>query len=337
MLFRSTGADGAVGATGADGAVGATGADSTVAGPIGATGAEGPIGATGADSTVAGPIGATGAEGPVGATGAQGDIGATGAQGDIGATGATPTFSAVAEHILPATDLTYDLGSTSSQWRSLYVGTSTVYLGGTALSVANGAVTLDGSPANSFDQDVNTTDSPNFVNLGLAGTEGAGYASLSITIDRNFVIGLNDTVTGSKVFEFGRDGSLNVPGETTFNANIYGGTGDRLWLGGSAEEGTPQISLPNNTDGASQPLSINNGQGGGVQITTGAGNWTFGQDGSTTFPDDTVQTTAYQIGTVPTSSTSTGSTGTVAFDATYFYACTGTNAWQRIAWDNTPW
>ena len=280
----ATGADGAVGATGADGAIGATGADSTVAGPIGATGAEGPVGATGADSTVAGPIGATGAEGPVGATGAQGDIGATGAQGDIGATGATPTFSAVAEHILPATDLTYDLGSTSSQWRSLYVGTSTVYLGGTALSVANGAVTLDGSPANSFDQDVNTTDSPNFVNLGLAGTEGAGYASLSITIDRNFVIGLNDTVTGSKVFEFGRDGSFSVPGDTTFNANIYGGTGDRLWLGGSAEEGTPQISLPNNADGASQSLSINNSQGGGVEIITGGGNWLFDNDGLLNFP-----------------------------------------------------
>jgi len=140
----------------------------------------------------------------------------------------------------------------------------------------------------SFDQDLNSTDSPNFVNLGLAGTAGAGYASLSITDNRDFVIGLNDNVTGSKVFEFGRDGSLSVPGETTFNANIYGGTNNRLWLGGSAEEGTPSISLPNNTDGASQPITINNGQGGGVQITTGAGNWTFGQDGSATFPNGAV-------------------------------------------------
>jgi hypothetical protein len=47
--------------------------------------------------------------------------------------------------LIPSADLTYDLGSTSSQWRSLYVGTSTIYLGGTALSVAAGQITLDGS------------------------------------------------------------------------------------------------------------------------------------------------------------------------------------------------
>lgn len=52
----------------------------------------------------------------------------------------------VHQHILPAADLTYDLGSTSSQWRSLYVGTSTIYLGGTALSVSGGNLTVDGSP-----------------------------------------------------------------------------------------------------------------------------------------------------------------------------------------------
>jgi hypothetical protein len=50
-----------------------------------------------------------------------------------------------AGHLVPTANLTYDLGSTSSQWRSLYVGTSTIYLGGTALSVADGKVTVDGS------------------------------------------------------------------------------------------------------------------------------------------------------------------------------------------------
>ena len=48
-------------------------------------------------------------------------------------------------HIRPSANATYDLGSTSSQWRSLYVSTATIYLGGNALSVSGGQLTLNGS------------------------------------------------------------------------------------------------------------------------------------------------------------------------------------------------
>ncbi len=50
-------------------------------------------------------------------------------------------------HILPNIDRAYDLGSTSSQWRSIYVGTGTVYIGGVALGVnQDNYVTVDGNP-----------------------------------------------------------------------------------------------------------------------------------------------------------------------------------------------
>ena len=50
-------------------------------------------------------------------------------------------------HLLPDADLEYDLGSTSSQWRSIYVGTGTVYIGGVALGVnQDNYVTVDGNP-----------------------------------------------------------------------------------------------------------------------------------------------------------------------------------------------
>ena len=50
-------------------------------------------------------------------------------------------------HILPNADLDYDLGSTSSQWRSIYVGTGTIYIGGVALGVnQDNYVTVDGNP-----------------------------------------------------------------------------------------------------------------------------------------------------------------------------------------------
>jgi hypothetical protein len=55
---------------------------------------------------------------------------------------ASVNFSAVESSILPATDLTYDLGSLSKQWRSLYVGTSTIYIGGVPISVNTVSNTL---------------------------------------------------------------------------------------------------------------------------------------------------------------------------------------------------
>jgi hypothetical protein len=51
----------------------------------------------------------------------------------------------VGTHLLPDADSTWDLGSTATQWRSLYVSTATIYLGGNALSVAGGSLTLNGT------------------------------------------------------------------------------------------------------------------------------------------------------------------------------------------------
>ena len=67
--------------------------------------------------------------------------------GGGGGGGGTVDFLNVASNIIPANDLTYDLGSTSSQWRSLYVGTGTIYIGGVALGVnQDNYVTVDGNP-----------------------------------------------------------------------------------------------------------------------------------------------------------------------------------------------
>jgi hypothetical protein len=51
----------------------------------------------------------------------------------------------VGTHLLPDANSTWDLGSTATQWRSLYVSTATIYLGGNALSVAGGSLTLNGT------------------------------------------------------------------------------------------------------------------------------------------------------------------------------------------------
>ena len=63
--------------------------------------------------------------------------------GDISVVNA-PTFSinspitVVDGHFIPAVDGAYDLGTASSQWRSLYVSNDTVYIGGFTISLEDG-------------------------------------------------------------------------------------------------------------------------------------------------------------------------------------------------------
>jgi hypothetical protein len=55
------------------------------------------------------------------------------------------------------------------------------------------------------------------------------------------------------------------------------------------------------------------------------------------FSDSTSQTTAFQKVTAPTSSTSTGSVGQIAWDDSYIYICVSTNLWKRVALNLTSW
>lgn len=247
----ATGAQGITGETGATGAIGETGA-------TGPEGAQGDSGAVGADSTVPGPIGATG---PIGDTGAQGDTGATGAEGVTGATGpigvtgatgATPSFNSVAEHILPATDLTYDLGSTSSQWRSLYVGTSTIYIGGSALSVIGGNLSVNGSAVGS----PLTTSKFGYAGAITTVTQTSSRGQ-SVTMNKlsgdielfsasvaagglNYFQMFNNTISSSDVIVFQ---------VTTYNPGIY------LVGGNVASDGTANIWLKNVDDFATSTES----------------------------------------------------------------------------------
>jgi hypothetical protein len=63
-----------------------------------------------------------------------------------------------------------------------------------------------------------------------------------------------------------------------------------------------------------------------------------------TFNNGTVQSTAYQVVAVPTSSVGAAGDveGMTAYDSTYMYYCTSaydgiTNVWRRVAWDGTTW
>jgi hypothetical protein len=57
-------------------------------------------------------------------------------------TGGDIDLSAVDQHIIPATDSTYDLGSPTRQWRSLYVSTDTIYIDNTPITVSNNTLVV---------------------------------------------------------------------------------------------------------------------------------------------------------------------------------------------------
>ena len=74
-----------------------------------------------------------------------------------------------------------------------------------------------------------------------------------------------------------------------------------------------------------------------IIAVTGTRSWTFGSDGSLTFPNATVQTTAY-TGLTPNgtkASNDTGTAGQTSYDSTYFYVCIATNTWRRMALGST--
>jgi hypothetical protein len=57
-------------------------------------------------------------------------------------------LSSVGTSIIPASNLTYSLGSLTRQWKDLYLGTSTLYVGGIAIGVSpGGRITVDGDSA----------------------------------------------------------------------------------------------------------------------------------------------------------------------------------------------
>jgi hypothetical protein len=74
-----------------------------------------------------------------------------------------------------------------------------------------------------------------------------------------------------------------------------------------------------------------------ITLQVGGNNYIFGSSGQITFPNATVQTTAYTGLTTngTKTSTATGTAGQTSFDSNYFYICIATNTWRRVALGST--
>jgi hypothetical protein len=125
---------------------------------------------------------------------------------------ASVDFLAVGSNILPLTDATYDLGSLSKQWRSLYVGTSTIYIGGVPISVNTASNTLVIGSGTTI-QNLATED---YVVEQLANIEipssnlfvGTGNFSITSTDNNNYTVAGTGIADSSILLNFRIHGSV---------------------------------------------------------------------------------------------------------------------------------
>ena len=160
-------------------------------------------------------------------------------------------------HLMPNADLAYDLGSTSSQWRSLYVGTSTIYLGGTALSVAGGNITIDGNPIQ-------------------AGAQTGSTSTL---------------VNGDSLFNISSDGTLTLthPDEPNFHPLetqliIQKAAGNYHTISGAYGLSLQATPVPNGY-GLNTNTNFVDIFHDGISVNVNDNTWGFGTDGKLTLPE----------------------------------------------------
>jgi hypothetical protein len=120
-----------------------------------------------------------------------------------------PTQSAVRTYLgasyqsfVPATDLTYDLGSSSKRWRSLYVGAGSVTIGTITLSDSSGTLAIQSS-GTAVPVNINS------INNGTSNVSVANNGSVTITSGGN--LGLTVNSSGDTTIT----GNLTVSGTTT--------------------------------------------------------------------------------------------------------------------------
>jgi hypothetical protein len=90
----------------------------------------------------------------------------------LGTYSTTTSSISVSTSLIPNTNNTYDLGSSNSQWRSLYVSTNTIYINNIPVSVDNSGILLvNGAPiTGSSNQNLNTNSNATFNSVTISGT-----------------------------------------------------------------------------------------------------------------------------------------------------------------------
>lgn len=169
------------------------------------------------------------------------------ASGNTTISGTTVLSGTVASNIVPAANVTYDLGSPSQQWRTLYVSGNTIFIGDSTITSNATSVTLTNpsgaafsvtgnSPANAIGSFGSVNASGNISASGnvISGNiTTIGLVSATGNITGNYILGNGSQLTGlpatytdSNVTSLLSNLGANVissSGNITTTANISGG------------------------------------------------------------------------------------------------------------------
>jgi hypothetical protein len=166
------------------------------------------------------------------------------------------TGGTISGHIIPATDVTYDLGSPTNKFRDLYLSSSTLYLGDSSVSVAGGKLQVNdgvnpsedvltvGSSINDL-ADVDTTGITSGQVLKwngssfVAGTDDAGSGSFAGLSD----VDTTGAVNGSVIKYNGSTWVVGADNNTT-DASTLNGQAGSYYLDYSNFTNTPAAALP---------------------------------------------------------------------------------------------
>jgi hypothetical protein len=167
-------------------------------------------------------------------------------------------LSNVSSNIVPSADSEYDLGGPSNQWRSLYVSSNTIFIGGTPVTVDSGQLVIGSGESsanlatvvyvNSAIANLNvgssntgniTFDGVKIIGAGTASGDGNGYATLELVPDNSLYENdqylVIDPTEGEPPHIHIRAGGIQddsaavlILGGERNNVRVYDGTGVRI-------------------------------------------------------------------------------------------------------------
>jgi len=224
----------------------------------------------------------------------------------------SPDGATITGHVLPSANITYDLGSPTQRWRSMYVGANTIDIGGATISanLSAGSLVLTG---------------PDGAEFFLTGTNTLNAVGHFGMIEISNSMSSHDTATGALtvVGGAGIGGNVNIGGVANVTGNITGGNiigsnilGNGAGLSGINAFGTITVSGQSNVVADSTSDTLTLAAGAGISITTTAGDDTITIASVAT---DSIFATGGDMGTITEIVTVSEDLGTITSTVTVSY------------------
>ena len=169
----------------------------------------------------------------------------------------------VAGNIVPTANATYNLGSATNVWKSLYVANNSIYIGNVTVGATSNTLTINSANVVTADASGNTSTVGNITGGNIL---TSGLVSATGNLSGNYLLANIAFATGytaSKIYNGTSEANIGTSGG---NANIsVGGTSNVVVVANTGEYVTGLLSVTGNITGGN--ISATNHTGTNVSIT----------------------------------------------------------------------